>query len=114
MRRLVCVMVFAACLHFTLSGLLQPTQNASERWSRVSHKYQRLHKASYYSVHQELETWFTASNICSSEGAHLLIINSEDEANVVKNILDPSVETYSIGFHDLFGQGQYRTVQCMY
>jgi hypothetical protein len=89
-------------------------KNATERWSEVSHKYRRLYRASYYNVHDEALTWFEASKVCGSEGAHLLIINSVAEAEAVKKFVDPTVETYSVGFHDLFNEGKFTTVQCMY
>lgn len=106
--------VIVVSLHLTVGDLVQRKENATQKWSRVSHRYQRLYKASYYSVHQEELTWFDAVNVCTTEGAHLLIINSQQEADAVKRILDPGVETYSIGFHDLFGQTQFKTVQCTY
>lgn len=115
LQRFVYVLVvFAVSLHLTLSHVVHRAENATEKWSRVAHRYQRLYKASYYSVHQEEKTWFEASNVCSTEGSHLLIINSQEEADAVKRLLDPTVEVYSIGFHDLFGQTQFRTVQCTY
>jgi hypothetical protein len=73
-----------------------------------------MYKASYYNVHDEPLTWFEASKVCGTEGAHLLIINSIQEAEAVKRFLDPSVETYSVGIHDLFDEGKFVTVQCMY
>lgn len=112
LRTLMLALVFAVCLHVIQGLVLQ--QNATQRWSKVSHKYQRLYRASYYNVHDELLTWFEASNVCGSEGAHLLIINSAAEAEVVKKFVDPTVETYSVGFHDLFNEGIFTTVQCMY
>lgn len=115
LRRFVCVLLVSAlCLHLSLSDLVQHRQNATQKWSMASHRYQRLYKASYYSVHTDPTTWLNASNVCTSEGTHLLIINSQDEANAVKRLLDPNVETYIIGFHDLFGEGQFQTVQCKY
>jgi hypothetical protein len=114
LRLVYVLVVFLVCLHLIHCGLVQRTENATQKWSRVSYRYQRLYRVSYYSVHEEQRTWFEASNVCAAEGAHLLIINSQQEAEAVKRILDPSVETYSIGFHDLFEQTQFRTVQCTY
>jgi hypothetical protein len=107
-------LLLLACLHVTQGHVLQHKKNATDRWSDVAHKYQRLYRASYYNVHYEPITWFEASKVCASEGAHLLIINSRAEAEAVKKFVDPSVETYSIGFHDLFEEDNFNTVQCTY
>jgi hypothetical protein len=113
LRTLVLTLVFLVSLHPNQGHVLQE-KNATQRWSEVAHKYQRLYRASYYNVHYEPLTWFEASKVCSSEGAHLLIINSQAEAQAVQKFVDPSVETYSIGFHDLFEEENFNTVQCTY
>jgi hypothetical protein len=113
LRPLFFALVTALCLQTIQGHALQRRQNATERWSEVSHKYQRRYRASYYNVYDKPLTWFEASKVCTSEGTHLLIINSQAEAQAVKKFLDPSVDTYSIGFHDLFEEENFNTVQCM-
>lgn len=59
--------------------------------------------------------WSDASKTCASDGSHLLIINSPAEATEVKRYLDSTVETYIIGFHDMFEERHFETVpQCTY
>lgn len=114
LRPFVCAVVLVVSLHVAQSDPVQPKEGAEQKWSDVSHTYRTLNRASYYKVYAEPRTWFEASNTCEKDGSHLLIINSPEEAEEVKKFLDPNVETYIIGFHDLFEEGRFRTVQCKY
>ena len=114
LRRFVCVLLLAVSLYTAQSDPAQPKEDAAQKWSRVSHTYKTINRISYYRVYNEPHTWFEASRLCATDGAHLLIINSAQEATEVKTYLNTAVETYIIGFHDLFEERNFQTVQCKY
>ncbi|XP_067000419.2 hemolymph lipopolysaccharide-binding protein [Anabrus simplex] len=72
----------------------------------------------YYKMHPKAETWDQARVNCNKEGAHLLIVNSEEEFGVVKQLFarKPKIEgaTWNdwiyVGFSDRAVEGQYVTV----
>ena len=69
----------------------------------------------YYKIHSERKTWHEARKICAQEGGHLAIINSVEESEVLQSIFAPvarelNVVWVSIGFHDLYHEGQYLTI----
>jgi hypothetical protein len=69
----------------------------------------------YYKIHSERKTWHEARKICEQEGGHLAIINSEEESSVLQSIFAPvatklGAAFVSIGFHDLYTEGQYLTI----
>jgi hypothetical protein len=114
LRGSVCVLVFAVSLYTAQSDPAQPKEDAEQKWSRVSHTYQTLNRISYYRVYDEPRKWSEASKTCTNDGSHLLIINSPAEATEVKRYLGSAVETYIIGFHDMFEERNFQTVQCKY
>jgi len=114
LRGSVCVLLFVVSLYTAQSDPAQLKEDAAQKWSRVAHTYRTLNRVSYYRVYNEPRTWFEASNICANDGSHLLIINSVAEATDVQRYLDSTVDTYIIGFHDLFEEGNFKTVQCKY
>ncbi|CAB0037195.1 unnamed protein product [Trichogramma brassicae] len=72
-----------------------------------------------YKLHTNGKQWNDARKICTLEGAHLAIINSQAEesllvemlwnaASTIKNVVN--VEEAFIGIHDLFQQGEWVTV----
>lgn len=75
-----------------------------------------LHRGiGYYKVHSEPRTWQEARRICADEGAHLAIVNSEEESKVLQSILAPVAARLKtvwafVGFHDLYEEGQYVTI----
>jgi hypothetical protein len=75
-----------------------------------------LHRGvGYYKIHTELKTWHEARQICAQEGAHLAIVNSEEESKVLQSLFTPvaaklKVAWAFIGFHDLYNEGRYLTV----
>uniref|UniRef100_A0A1V1FT38 Putative LPSBP4 n=1 Tax=Reticulitermes speratus TaxID=60591 RepID=A0A1V1FT38_9NEOP len=66
----------------------------------------------YYKVYNISSKWGQSWRRCEDDGAHLLIINSEAEANVARKFASnyPSVYAFYIGFHDFFLEGQYVTI----
>ncbi|XP_068081755.1 hemolymph lipopolysaccharide-binding protein-like isoform X2 [Anabrus simplex] len=72
----------------------------------------------YYKLHTTVQLWKAAREICAMEGAHLIVINSDAEANVVKEYFSrkptfpgslKSDWVYA-GFHDKYAEGDYVTV----
>ncbi|XP_068081756.1 hemolymph lipopolysaccharide-binding protein-like [Anabrus simplex] len=72
----------------------------------------------YYKLHTTAQLWETAQEICVREGAHLIVINSEAEANVVKEYFSrkpifsgsSSSNWIYAGFHDKYTKGDFVTV----
>jgi len=84
--------------------------------------YELFPGVGYYKFHSKSATWNDAWNICTQEGAHLAIVNSEAESKVLKEIFSrfPKLQdvTYNdfafIGFHDLYNEGLYLTIYGTY
>ncbi|XP_068082916.1 hemolymph lipopolysaccharide-binding protein [Anabrus simplex] len=76
--------------------------------------YQLFPGMGYYKLHLSQKNWEEARVTCFQEGAHLAIINSQAEADVLGAIfkLYSSAATYVafIGFHDHYFEGQFITV----
>jgi hypothetical protein len=72
----------------------------------------------YYKFHTTGKTWDGARRTCDQEGAHLAVINSEAEMNVLTSLFRSvpklrgvAYNQYAyIGFHDRFSEGEYVTV----
>lgn len=47
---------------------------------------------------------------CSSEGGHLAIINSEEEADIIKKLYAGQTLGAYLGFHDLIKEGEFITI----
>ncbi|XP_021924721.1 hemolymph lipopolysaccharide-binding protein-like isoform X2 [Zootermopsis nevadensis] len=82
---------------------------------RAGPGYELRNGLGYYKVHSEPRNWQEARKICAEEGAHLAIINSEEESKAVQSMFVPVAEKAKtvwafIGFHDLYTEGQYLTI----
>ncbi|PSN54433.1 hypothetical protein C0J52_06669 [Blattella germanica] len=66
----------------------------------------------YHYLSKEQKTWFEARDHCAKHGARLVIINSEEEANVLKSLMAPYTQQgwFLVGFNDIEDEGNYRTV----
>ncbi|KAJ9590456.1 hypothetical protein L9F63_016487, partial [Diploptera punctata] len=72
----------------------------------------------YYKLHTDYKTWEEALIACEAEGAHLLIINSDQEAKALEIFWDASPKILEgfpnnlayVGFHDKYKEGQYLTI----
>ena len=72
----------------------------------------------YYKLHIDLKTWYEALSSCEQEGAHLAILNSEEEALALSPFWDanPKIQDGGgnnwahVGFHDLYVDKQYVTI----
>lgn len=72
----------------------------------------------YYKFHPIGLTWRDALQVCAQEGAHLAIINSQEEANLIKSLYDmhPKVQNSAdnnnafLGYHDFYIEGQFQTI----
>ncbi|KAJ9593481.1 hypothetical protein L9F63_014966 [Diploptera punctata] len=72
--------------------------------------YVHLSGYGYYKYHSSPRTWIQAWDICKSEGGHLAVPNSEEEAKFIGKIPATSYNWAYIGIHDLFKEGKYITV----
>ncbi|XP_046627133.1 hemolymph lipopolysaccharide-binding protein-like isoform X1 [Neodiprion virginianus] len=66
-----------------------------------------------YKLHLELVSWNQARITCEEEGGHLAIINSLAERDAVVTVLKSTnlhPDYVSLGFHDLYEEGQYVTI----
>ncbi|KAK7864515.1 hypothetical protein R5R35_003125 [Gryllus longicercus] len=75
--------------------------------------YEHFPGHGYYRLHTVPVDWMTAKATCEREGAYLVIINSQEEANLVKKLFnrDRDVGTWlHLGFHDLYKEGKYVTL----
>jgi hypothetical protein len=75
----------------------------------------------YYKLHTVGKSWEEALQTCEEEGAHLLVINSEDEAKSIaslweKNLAFLAKNSYYafVGFHDLYKEGLVVTIFSKY
>ncbi|XP_077284221.1 C-type mannose receptor 2-like [Arctopsyche grandis] len=75
----------------------------------------------HYKFHKKPLQWSDAILECYRENATLAMPKNEVEANVLKNIFeqypkstltgDPNADYLHLGFHDVFSEGEYLTVQ---
>ncbi|KAK7872114.1 hypothetical protein R5R35_005190 [Gryllus longicercus] len=75
--------------------------------------YERHEGHGAYRVHLTPLNWFDAQATCEREGAHLAVINSQEEADILQRMLSskPTPHNYVLlGFHDLDYEGAYYTV----
>ncbi|CAG2062012.1 unnamed protein product [Timema podura] len=88
------------------------------RWSPEPGNYTEYPGVGYYKWYDLADSWGEAWLGCVQDGAHLVVVDSDEEADVVKDIIrkrDMSEQrghphvTY-VGFHDLFLKGTYVTV----
>jgi hypothetical protein len=72
----------------------------------------------YYKFHNTGLIWRDALHTCTQEGAHLAIINSQAEANLIKDLFAryPKVQSAAnndvafIGYHDFYKEGKYENI----
>jgi len=83
--------------------------------------YELVPGLGYYKLHAVGKTWEEALRTCEDEGAHLLVINSEYEANAMapfweKNPYFLATNNYYayVGFHHLYREGQVVTIFSKY
>ncbi|XP_069686149.1 hemolymph lipopolysaccharide-binding protein-like [Periplaneta americana] len=82
--------------------------------------YELVPGVGYYKLHTDVNTWNGAKNMCEEEGAHLVVVNSEKEALILKNLWDKNppakitggthTDWAWIGFHDLYKEGEFVTI----
>lgn len=57
-----------------------------------------LFQTSYYKYYNNGQTWTAAQGICEQDGGHLVIINSEDEASLLKRLMKENPNPTGIVF----------------
>ncbi|KAJ9593480.1 hypothetical protein L9F63_014965 [Diploptera punctata] len=88
----------------------QKTADRSQVRKQVPLGYVHLPGSGYYKYHSEYKKFNDARKICTSEGGHLAIFNSEAEAKFVASIPDTAYDYALIGTHDIYEEGQWVTV----
>ena len=84
--------------------------------------YELFPKFGYYKLHTHAKGWHEAKSTCESEGAHLAIINSEEEIQILQELRrrlprlrgDWVDDIVLIGFNDLEKQGVWKTIFSKY
>ena len=90
---------------------------STERKNPPEPGYEKIEDLGYYKVHAKKETWYEARKICEQEGAHLFVIKSKQEAEIVNALVEKSGKArnaYWIGVHDQFKEGNYITIFSKY
>ncbi|KAK7863103.1 hypothetical protein R5R35_001026 [Gryllus longicercus] len=64
----------------------------------------------YYKAHPERLSWLEAKKVCEDEGGHLVILNSQEEADIIKNLAASLGGVILVGVHDMFSDGKFVTV----
>ncbi|XP_069699682.1 hemolymph lipopolysaccharide-binding protein-like [Periplaneta americana] len=67
----------------------------------------------FYKYYRSIKTWAEAWKQCDADGAHLVVINSDAEAQVMRQLLtgvNPQHYTY-IGFHKFYAPDVFHTVE---
>lgn len=75
--------------------------------------YELFPGVGYYKFHPTMKTWPDARKTCVSEGGHLIILNSDIEANIAKRLFSRHKQLGTwvfVGFHDESAEGEYITV----
>ena len=71
----------------------------------------------HYKIHTDKQNWENARQICEEEGAHLLVLNSQHEADSVRKLIEKKgtgIIYFWVGFHDTHQEGNYITVFSKY
>ena len=69
-------------------------------------------------MHKTQKNWFEARDVCYEEGGHLLVINSENEAAIIRNIWRKNPKIFDdwkndfayVGVHDQIKEGEFLTI----
>ncbi|CAH2038128.1 unnamed protein product, partial [Iphiclides podalirius] len=74
-------------------------------------EYAYAETGSCYKFHELQRTWSRASMVCAAEGGHLVVINSDREAQVVKDIFAKRPgELAFVGVYDWNEHGEWLTI----
>ncbi|PSN46951.1 Hemolymph lipopolysaccharide-binding protein [Blattella germanica] len=103
-----------------VANISGPATTLPKHEHKLGPGYEFIPGLGYYKLHPEVKIWSEARGICEQEGAHLLIINSDREANALLHFWTPypKIGGYTdwrndwalIGFHDQFVEGEYVTI----
>ncbi|XP_067009972.2 hemolymph lipopolysaccharide-binding protein isoform X2 [Anabrus simplex] len=99
----------------SLCGYQNISLDRNETSSMPPLGYENFHGVGLYKLHTDALSWEQAEETCGAEGAHLVVIDSEEEAEVVKalyarekkNLLTTGIH---IGIHDRDNEGHFLTV----
>ncbi|XP_069673032.1 hemolymph lipopolysaccharide-binding protein-like [Periplaneta americana] len=102
---------------FKISATISVPSKQQTSLGRIpSPGYELIQGFGYYKMHVTNKTWNEAYHFCELEGAHLLVLNSEEEANALKRLWvkhpgKPGGWNWAyVGFHCLFNEGKFVTL----
>lgn len=79
------------CLSLSLSAVTKP----------IPEGYEYRQGLGYYKFHTDRKSWNNAKLACEDEGAYLAVINSDAEAQALRDMFPVKPEDYAhIGFYD--------------
>ncbi|KAJ9584074.1 hypothetical protein L9F63_021580 [Diploptera punctata] len=106
------ILIILAIIYLNSGSSKQNSMNDElGTWHKFSHLYTRLYGNSFYYMPNDKMTWFEASQFCARQDSHLAILNSPDEFKAIEKLITRA-DFYHIGFHDLFSEGNFVTVNC--
>nr|CAD7605916.1 unnamed protein product [Timema genevievae] len=104
--------ILLACL-----ALASSAPSAKElKWVKSSPGYEYFSGAGFYKFYDQRVTWGEAWATCINDGTHLMTIDSEKEAEVVKELFGRYIKNYSstqniaVGFHDLYKKDVFTSI----
>ncbi|XP_063243019.1 hemolymph lipopolysaccharide-binding protein-like [Bacillus rossius redtenbacheri] len=85
---------------------------------RAGPGYELFPGLGYYKFHPETQVWDDARRTCDQEGAHLAVVNSEEESKVLQQLFgrhpqikDAKYNDFAfVGFHDRYTEGSFVTI----
>ena len=92
------------------------TGNTETKRRVPSPGYELIAGMGYYKMHVANKTWHEAYHFCGLEDAHLLVLNSEEEALALKRLWvkhpgKPGGWNWAyIGFHAFYKEGEFVTL----
>ncbi|KAK7865530.1 hypothetical protein R5R35_011578 [Gryllus longicercus] len=80
--------------------------------------YELILGEGYYKLHTGGRRWPEAMQVCESEGGHLMVIDTQRESNVIRELFarEPKITNaynihwLAVGFHDRYVSKRYETV----
>ncbi|XP_067008996.2 hemolymph lipopolysaccharide-binding protein [Anabrus simplex] len=89
------------------------TEKPTAKPLHIPKGYIQYRNGRYYKFHPTVTTWPIARQICENEDAHLVIVNDEEEASIVGELMllyKPEDMYAHSGFNDLVSEGQFMTI----
>ncbi|KAJ9593475.1 hypothetical protein L9F63_014960, partial [Diploptera punctata] len=105
----LCFLISISIFFISFKPVKPQTENESPPDSPPA-GYINIRNYGYYKFHEQKVDWHLASFVCRREGARLVVLNSEAEANKLKARWNLPESWAWIGIHDLYEEGVYVTI----